>query len=110
MTGGTGNDTLDGGSGADTIIGNEGSDRATGGSGSDDFVFNIGDDTLRILDFEDNIDELDLDLAGLGFASVSALVASVGTQNGADAVLDFGVDGRVIIENMMLNDLINDII
>jgi Ca2+-binding RTX toxin-like protein len=110
MRGGTGNDTLDGGSGADTIIGGEGSDRATGGTGSDDFVFNIGDDTLRILDFEDNIDELDLDLAGLGFASVAALVSAVGSQNGADAVLDFGVDGRVIIENMMLNDLINDII
>ncbi|MCT4556036.1 MAG: hypothetical protein N4A53_15235 [Pelagimonas sp.] len=110
MLGESGNDTMDGGSGNDTLTGGTGSDRVTGGTGSDDFVFNNGDDTLRILDFEDNVDELDLDLAGLGFASVSALVASVGTQNGADAVLDFGVDGRIIVENTTLASLINDII
>ena len=73
----------------------------TGGDGSDIFVFDLGHGTDRIFDFEDNIDALDLDLVGYGFSSVSALMRTHGTQDRADAVLDFCVDGKIIVENFM---------
>jgi Ca2+-binding RTX toxin-like protein len=59
LSGMGGKDFLDGGNGADTLIGGTGNDTLRGGAGLDTFVFNAGDGSDKILDFQDG-DKIDL--------------------------------------------------
>ena len=59
LSGMGGKDFLDGGNGADTLIGGAGADTLRGGAGLDTFVFNAGDGSDKILDFQDG-DKIDL--------------------------------------------------
>ena len=59
LRGMAGNDFLDGGNGADTLVGGTGNDTLRGGAGLDTFVFNAGDGSDKILDFQDG-DKIDL--------------------------------------------------
>jgi len=60
LLGGGDNDVIHGGSGDDRINGQAGDDRLYGNSGSDRFMFREDYGTDRILDFEDNVDTIDL--------------------------------------------------
>ncbi|CRL09481.1 Hemolysin, plasmid [Phaeobacter italicus] len=60
LFGGHGSDVLRGGAGADRINGGTGDDTMYGGAGADVFVFNRGDHTDRIVDFEVGVDRIRL--------------------------------------------------
>jgi Ca2+-binding RTX toxin-like protein len=59
MIGRSGDDTLDGGMGKDFLSGGSGNDLLFGGADADVFVFNEGRDT--IVDFTNNVDEIQID-------------------------------------------------
>ncbi|MEO0999547.1 MAG: calcium-binding protein [Pseudomonadota bacterium] len=89
LSGGAGADLLKGGAGADRLDGGAGNDRLIGGAGADRFVFRAdeaGRDVIR--DFEIGLDALEI--AGLETA------ATLRTE-GADLVLDWGVEGAEIV-------------
>lgn len=52
LIGGAGDDYIDGGSGSDIVQGGGGYDVLTGGAGDDVFVFNRGEETGAVLDYE----------------------------------------------------------
>lgn len=60
ITGNGGNNLLKGEGGADTIAGNRGSDKISGGEAADLFEFATGHGHDVILDFENDLDKLDL--------------------------------------------------
>lgn len=49
-----GNDTLNGGDGNDTLDGGSGTDRLNGGAGNDTYLFNLGNESDIISDYEGN--------------------------------------------------------
>jgi len=51
LVAGAGNDSLTGGSGDDNLTGGTGDDTLTGGAGNDTFVYNVGDGSDTITDF-----------------------------------------------------------
>ncbi|SFI90109.1 Hint domain-containing protein [Celeribacter neptunius] len=51
LDGGAGNDDITAGSGDDTIVGGTGNDTLTGGLGNDTFIYNVGDGSDIITDF-----------------------------------------------------------
>ncbi len=68
---GDGSDKIDGGAGDDLIEAGAGKDWSVrGGQGADIFEFGSGDDRVRILDFEDGIDMLQI-TGGLSFEDLS---------------------------------------
>ena len=71
LEGGAGNDTLhghakgdslDGGAGTDWLGGAKGNDTLTGGAGADTFIFKVGEGHDVITDFEDGVDEINLNV------------------------------------------------
>lgn len=58
LYGGAGNDTLDGQTGDDRLYGGRGDDRLIGGQGADRFVFEIGDGSDVIVDFDPSHDKI----------------------------------------------------
>ncbi len=78
LFGGKDNDTLTGGAGNDWLSGDLGNDMLRGGKGSDRFVLSAGKGTDIILDFEDNIDLLEL-RGNLSFAQLTINQGSDGT-------------------------------
>ena len=86
LKGDQGRDTLDGGRGKDTLI---------GGAGKDVFVFETGDGSDRIRDFEDDVDTIEIEAAmmGRGAKKIGRLLSDFGEIDGGDAVLDFGRKG-----------------
>ncbi len=108
--GGPGNDTIFGGPGDDTIFGGagnnhinagQGRDIVYGGPGADVFVFRLGHDELRVMDFDPGEgDRLRLDPAlwGGGALSGAEVVALFGgLEQGRHAVLEFGGEDRVML-------------
>ena len=84
LVGKQGDDSLDGGQGADTL---------TGGLGADRFVFDLGDGSDRITDFDNALDRLVLD-AGLWGGTVLSpfeIVSQFALLRQGLVVLDFGV-------------------
>jgi len=81
LYGGKDNDTLTGGAGNDWLSGDLGNDMLRGGSGTDRFVLSPGKGTDIILDFEDNIDLLEL-RGNLTFAQLTINQGSDGTSIG----------------------------
>lgn len=103
MLGGTGDDTLLGGLGADTLIGGIGADRLTGGIEAavrDVFRFNqVGDGIDTLLDFQRNIDRIDLApiFAATGSSvnagNLSQFVQTSSSGGGADSFLAVDANG-----------------
>ena len=88
LSGGAGNDRLLGLSGADTLEGGTGNDILQGGTADgavDRFVFNSGDGSDLITDFELGVDLIDLTSTGLQFADLTITGAT-------NALIDTGTD------------------
>lgn len=103
VSGGSGDDQLWGGRGADVVAGGTGDDTMEGGAGRDRFLFNLGDETDVITDFEDNRDRLVLDV-DLGAASLGDL-AGLASTNGSDLTLTFASGDAVTLLDIDLSDL-----
>lgn len=101
LTGGAGNDTLSGGGGNDRLRGDAGADVLTGGAGRDVFVFAKGMGTDRVTDFSKTQDKLELN-ANLwaGKLNVKKVIARFATDTGDDIVLDFGANGKIVLEDV----------
>ena len=113
LYGGAGDDALYGGDGDDSLKGGGGNDTLTGGAGADTFYFGIGygpDEPVSrrvsghdtITDFIVGEDTLDLIAFKHDFPGVDIPQA---TQDGANAVLDFGDKGKVTLKNVSAEDL-----
>lgn len=107
LIGGAGNDRLHGQSGNDVLDGGSGNDRLTGGGGRDTFVFRDGNDV--VLDFTDNVDNIQIDGNALGVSTVAEALA-LGQIVDGNAVIDFG-DATLRINDVTdLDILANDLI
>jgi serralysin len=118
--GGMGDDFIDGGlaadrlfgdAGMDTVIGGFGNDEMTGGADADVFRFLVGSRLDRVLDFQDDIDELQISSA-YGYADAASVVATA-TVDGDDITLnltaedkitlvDFGTDPNVLLDDIVI--------
>ncbi|MEM7545354.1 MAG: Ig-like domain-containing protein [Pseudomonadota bacterium] len=105
LRGGRGADALDGGNRDDKLKGNGGQDILTGGGGDDlmiggrgrdTFVFadRFGSDTIR--DFADGRDLLDFS----GHSAIGGFDDLIITDANGDAVIEDGVGGRIVLENV----------
>lgn len=88
LNAGRGADVLDGKGGADRLIGGGGNDTQTGGGGADRFVFNRGDGSDVINDFENGSDQIEIDSGAAGFGNVT--------------VADEGADVRISFANVQI--------
>lgn len=111
LNGGSGDDRLHGQSGRDILSGGSGDDRLTGGGGRDTFIFTAGND--RILDFTDNVDQIQLDASSLGLDTNTTLadVIADGRIVDGDALFDFGNGNSLRIQDVDdLSVLVNDLL
>ncbi|QHQ34198.1 M10 family metallopeptidase C-terminal domain-containing protein [Algicella marina] len=92
LRGDNGADDVRGGAGRDTIWGNAGNDTLAGGTWADVFVFDSGDGTDRILDFQDGVDTIRIDSGAAAFWQLSV------SDAGADTLIDFS-DVRIRLVN-----------
>ena len=103
LTGEAGNDRLRGRDGADTLDGGTGNDILEGGAGdgaADVFVFELGDGTDTVRDFELGLDKIDLTATGLAFGDL--------TINGSvNAVVQYGGD-LLVVEGVTAIQLTSD--
>jgi Ca2+-binding RTX toxin-like protein len=97
ISGGAGNDQIWGNGGNDWLDGGAGNDTLSGGNGNDTFVFKAGFGHDTITDFRrgspTNHDTLDL--TGLGFTSVSQILAA--TDGVSNAVIHVGLDDITLL-------------
>lgn len=105
LLGATGDDIIYGGSGDDRLNGQGGNDRLIGSSGTDEFVFRAGYGTDRILDFENNIDKIDL--TSWGFTDKSDVMA-LAKQSGSVTVIKFDTGDILRLRDTQLNEIEND--
>lgn len=87
---------------SDSLTGGAGNDILFGGRGDDLFIVGEGSDT--VLDFASGRDTLDVSALGADFDTIEEILA-VGTQEGRDAVFDFGGGNALRLENVDLDDL-----
>jgi Ca2+-binding RTX toxin-like protein len=83
LLGGAGNDTLLGGAGDDIIVGGEGDDILYGGAGRDTFVYGYNHGNNQIMDFEEDLDEIQLEQDAPTYSIVY-------TENGWEYLFDSG--------------------
>lgn len=100
LTGAGGADTLSGGDGLDRLFGRRGNDELTGGQGSDRFIFNLGDGSDTITDFEQGADRIRIASGADNFADLTI------TQVGDDALIAFG-NVRILALDEDANDFTN---
>lgn len=110
LLGGLGEDVLRGGASVDILDGGAGMDRLYGGDGRDVFVFSLSDEGFgpgvdRIKDWEDGLDRLDLTALNIDYSSARA---SATETSGGHLSIDLDVLGRILIENMTLDQLTQD--
>jgi Ca2+-binding RTX toxin-like protein len=89
---GTGRDILIGGTGDDTLVAGAGGDKVSGGGGKDTFVFQAGDHTLTITDFDAGSDDDILKIYGYSRAKTI-------TQVGANTVIALSASDSIVLEN-----------
>ena len=96
LWGNAGNDRLFGDAGTDTLAGGAGRDRLSGGADTDYFVFTLEDAgwTDLILDFEVDVDRIDM--RGQGFTRASLSIAD--HANGTDSLLTAGPGGVLSVQ------------
>jgi len=105
IRGGSGDDLLMGQSGSDLLDGGSGNDILSGGGGRDIFVFSAGRDML--LDFDPNVDQLQLD-EGIwgGGLTVDQVISKYGMVDGADVSISFSANASLqILDWNDLSDL-----
>jgi len=102
LLGAKGNDMMYGDAGDDTFKGGMGNDTMDGGAGADVFLVeaDAGDD--RIVNFEDNVDRIDV--SGIGIYDHTQLNK---TDDGTDTTIDFGNGTKMVIEGMLATDIDN---
>ena len=102
LQGNGGNDKLFGMVGNDKLYGGTGTDQLTGGAGADDFVFRKGYGRDTVMDFKNNID--DIDLRSYNFSKVSQ-VLNKADQVGSDVHIELGGSDVLILKNFKLSNL-----
>ncbi len=118
-TGGSGDDKLTGNKqgnvlkgkkGDDKLVGKKGNDKLTGDGGEDRFVFKNKFDKDKIMDFQDDKDEIVLDdNLWNGNKSVNQILNKFGEKSGSDFVLDFGGGDILTILDVTKSELKDDI-
>lgn len=96
------NDRLIGNSGANKITGGRGNDLISGGTGADVFYFEKGNARDTIIDFQNNID--DIDLRSYNFSSINS-VLSRATQVGDDVQIKFSSTDVITLLDFNRSDL-----
>ena len=99
IVGGLGADTLHGGRSDDTLTGAAGDDVLFGGAGADTFVFNADDGADTIEDFEDGIDTIRFEIAGLGVSDLTI------TDDGDDALITYDGGDTIRLSSTSSEDL-----
>jgi hypothetical protein len=107
LYGRSGDDRLYGGSGNDRFDGGDGTDRLWGGSGEDVFHLDFGEGHDIIEDFENNVDEIQLD--NWMFASGTDAF-DFADQVGTDVVFDFGNGDGLTVLNTTIGQLAKDLV
>ncbi len=131
LSGGNGNDILRGGPGADVIFGGSGNDTLSAGAGLDFLDSGAGNDLFigsadglldrftyrenyesdRIINFEDDIDLIQLDSAIWGGGLSAAQVVSMfGSNSNGDAILNFGGGNILQVDNITTAALQDDMV
>jgi Ca2+-binding RTX toxin-like protein len=107
LKGSGGADTINGRGGNDTIDGGAGNDRLTGGTGSDTFVYHdwMNNGVDLITDFNVDVDRIRLDTLGDAPGSFTISAAFDIFSNTFDVTVNFGEDGRVVLDNIAIGDL-----
>ncbi len=102
ISGGSGDDLLMGQSGSDLLAGGSGNYILSGGGGRDTFVFSAGRDML--LDFDPNVDQLQLD-EGIwgGGLTVEQVISKYGMVDGSD--VSFSFSANTSLQILDWNDL-----
>jgi len=110
LRGGAGRDRLWGGDGNDRLDGQAGNDRMEGGRGADTFIFSGHNDV--IVDFEDNVDTIQLRGAVWNIGNMTvAEVINMGTVSNGNAYFDFGGGHRLTLIGVdNLDVLANDLV
>ena len=73
-------DDLNSGFGNDIVRGGKGNDWLLGEGGADRFVFASGRDKDSIFGFENGVDKIDFDIAGLSFANLTITACGANTE------------------------------
>ena len=102
LYGDSGKDTLSGDGGSDRLSGGAGNDSLTGGDGADDFVFNAGQGSDRISDFNlaAGDDLLLSDALWSGILTANQIVARHATVTSSGVLIDFGSEGTLLLEGL----------
>ena len=99
----SGDDNLQGDAGRDVLDGGAGADLLRGGADADVFRFQAGDASLgadQIIDFEIDVDTIDLSATGLGFGDLTIQSTGVNASItfGADVITVFNVSADELTE------------
>lgn len=110
LKGNEGDDELRGGKGNDTLTGNEGNDTLYGNDGDDVFRFYKGNESDLVVDFENNIDTIDIDrnITGISSDDVGSALSKA-EQIGSDVLFDFGSGDILTVENATIAQLEDDL-
>lgn len=107
LSGDVGNNVIWGLGGNDTLSGRGGDDRIYGGAGAETFVFRKGHAMDRIMDFQNNIDTLQI--GGFTGLAQPAAALNFAQQTGAHVLFDFGNGDRLLVLNITKAALLDDI-
>ena len=112
VSGGKGSDRVFGFAGDDILSGGQNHDKLTGGKGKDTFVFGnkFGKDT--VMDFKDDVDQIQIVTKGLwkGYVPPANVVDTFASVKHGDVVFDFGKDKLTLRGFDDLDALWNDIV
>ncbi len=99
LLGGGGDDYLDGGAGRDVLQGGAGYDLLTGGAGDDVFLFNQGEETGAVLDYEGWFGLYGDLLQFNGYGTNATL-----TYTGSDGLwrIDYVLEGAAMVDHLTL--------
>jgi len=100
-----GDDLLTGGRGVDNLAGGNGDDTLTGGRGRDTFIFDTSEFGADIItDFQNGIDQIEVDGGLLGAANTQSIVANA-QQIGNDTLITLGVNNTALLKNFQAAQL-----
>ena len=100
LWGAAGDDSLRGRGAHDTLEGGKGDDTLSGGKGSDIFIFDNGDGTDRVIDFDAIGGGKDQDYIGVQSMNDFTL-----RRSGADTVVDFGNNDTITLVGVHRSDV-----
>jgi len=112
LSGGSGRDVMFGGAQSDRLDGGDGNDVLTGGNGRDTFLFQFGDDSDVIRDFNLGVDTLRLE--GRFFSQIGDagdVISEYAQRSGGDTILNFGNGQQITLKDVTdLSALENSIV